>query len=138
MSLQSYTGSSSTSNGNGTARLLMRGASLAHRSRLTKSQRAVIAANIDDGVVDYQPTQTGLAKDLGVSIAMVQRAKRLSALSRQQVMGGKVTVGHFTKSAVSRPVINLFKHDDLALRAIIKRRGVNYVVDIAAAMEAAE
>jgi hypothetical protein len=117
----------------------MRGVSLVHRTRLTKSQRAVIVANIDDGVVGYQPTQSQLAKDLGVSVPMVQRAKRLSPLARQQVMGGKVTVGHFAKPADPRAkVIGLANKDDQMLRAIIARRGVNYVVDVAAAMEAAE
>jgi hypothetical protein len=72
----------------------MRGASLVHR-KLTKSQRAVIVANIDDGLMAHQPSQSELAKLLGVSLPMVQRAKRLSPLARQQVMSGKVTLGHF-------------------------------------------
>jgi hypothetical protein len=74
----------------------MRGASLVHRSKLTKSQRAVIVANIDDGIIAYQPTQTELAKMLGVSLPMVQRAKRLSPLARQQVMKGMLTLGYFS------------------------------------------
>src|SRR5205809_5705270 len=74
-----------TSNGNGTARPPVRGASLVHR-KLTKSQLAVLVANIDDGVYPYQPTQSELAKALGVSVPMVQLAKRLSPLARQHVM----------------------------------------------------
>jgi hypothetical protein len=35
-------------------------------------------------------------------------------------------------------VIDVSRDDDKTLRAIIKRRGVNYVVDVAAAVEAAQ
>jgi hypothetical protein len=83
----------------------MAGRSLAHRSKLTASQRAVIVANIDDSVIPYQPTQAELAKALKVSLPMVHRAKRLSPLARQHVMSGKVTVGHYAKPADPKPVI---------------------------------
>jgi hypothetical protein len=121
MSLQ-FPGSSFTSNEDGAARSLMRGISLVHR-KLTKSQRAVIVANIDDGAVPYQPTQSELAKVLGVSLPMVQAAKRLS-------LSGKVTIGHFAKPRVER--------DYEALRSIIKRRGIDHVIDMAAVIEAAQ
>ena len=46
---------------------------------------------------------------------------------------------HFTKSAKPRAkVIDLANKDDQVLRTIIARRGVNYVVDVAAAVEAAQ
>ena len=122
----------------------MRGVSLAHRTRLTKSQRAVIAADIDDGIRGYQPSQTELAKALNVSTPMVQQAKRLSPLARQAVMGGKATVGHYTRqmAAALKPKtaepVDHAKSDGATLRSIIQRYGVDYVVDMAAAMEAAE
>src|SRR5207248_1894648 len=88
-------------------------------------------------------------------VPMVQLAKRLSPLARQHVMSGKVTVGYYIKLAVPKPVIKtpnpvlkltfdppdpaeLAARDDEALREIIKRRGVNRVLDIAAAVEAAQ
>jgi hypothetical protein len=80
----------------------------------------------------YQPTQSELAKALGVSLPMVQLAKRLSPLARQAVMGGKVKLGHYARPAAKSG------NDDEALLKIIARRGVNHVVDIAAAVEAAQ
>jgi hypothetical protein len=117
---------------------------------LTASQKAVLAADIDDGVVGYQPTMTALAETLDVSVPMVQRAKRLSPLARQHVMSGAVTLGYYaaqmarvtTKkppiTTVELEPVDLEKEDDEILAAIIKRRGVDHVVDIAAAVEAAQ
>ena len=131
-----------SSNGNGAARPVVRGVSLVHRSKLTKSQRAVIVANVDDGIIDYRLTQTELAKNLNVSLPMVQQAKRLSPLARQRVMSGSVTLGYYARHARAlprpAPVIATSMNDDETLLAIIHRCGVNHVVDIAAAVEAAQ
>jgi hypothetical protein len=93
-------------NANGASRSIVQGRSLAHRS-LSASQRAVIVANIRDGTFAYVPTQTELAKAAGVSVQMVQRAKRLSPLARQFVMSGKATLGFFAKPAAPKPVLKM-------------------------------
>ena len=68
---------------------------------------AAIVANIRDGTFAYVPTQTELAKAAGVSVQMVQRAKRLSPLARQFVMSGKATLGFFAKPAAPKPVLKM-------------------------------
>jgi hypothetical protein len=60
-------------------------------------------------------------------------------------MSGEVTIGYYAAQmapAVVKPVItiapvNLEEEDDEILLAIIKRRGVDHVVNVAAAAEAA-
>jgi hypothetical protein len=111
---------------------------MAHRTKLSKSQRAVVAANIDDGIAAYQPTRVELAKIIGVSLPMIQRAKRLSPLARQQVMSGLVKLGFFDRQKMRALPKPAPANDDEALRDIIRRCGVNHVVDIAAAIEAAQ
>jgi hypothetical protein len=59
----------------------------------------VIVADVGDGVVAYQPTQTELAKALNISLPMVQRAKRLSPQARQQVMSGIATLAYYDLQA---------------------------------------
>jgi hypothetical protein len=125
--------------GNGHARpVVERGASLAHRSKLTKSQRAVLGADIFDGVRRYQPTQTDLATLLGISTTMIVSARRLSPAARQQIMTGLATLGHYAGRVPKPAIIKRVAASDDLLRKIIATRGDDHVVDIAAAMEAAE
>jgi hypothetical protein len=87
---------------NGHTRLVVeRGVSLAHRSKLNKSQRAVLGADIFDGLKRYQPTQTDLATLLGVSTTMIVNARRLSPAARQQIMNGLVTLAHYAAQPAS-------------------------------------
>jgi hypothetical protein len=71
---------------NGDARTLrvVRGVSLAHR-RLNAYQRAVIAADILDGRVVYQPTEQELARSLKVSVPYIERARRLTPDQRRHL-----------------------------------------------------
>jgi hypothetical protein len=115
---------------------------VAHRTKLTKSQRAVHAANIGDGVAVFQPTQIELAKAFGVSVPMVQAAKRLSPSARQAVLDGKATLASFANKPSALKSLkmlanNLVANDDETLRAIIKRRGVDHVIDVTATMDVA-
>jgi hypothetical protein len=122
--------------------------SLAHQTKLSKSQRAVIAANIFDGIFAFQPTQVELAKLLGISVPMVDKARRLSPAAREQIAKGKATLATFKtppampKSTTIKSVVidinKSFAVSDDILRKIIAARGVDHVVDVAAAMEAAE
>jgi hypothetical protein len=97
MTLQRHSaGKSSSVNGNGSARFRVeRGVSLAHQTRLTKSQRAVIAANILDGVRLYQPTRVDLVGLLNVSVSMIAQAQCLSPAARDRIANGKATLATF-------------------------------------------
>jgi hypothetical protein len=85
----------STSNGHGSARPVERGVSLAHRTKLTKSQRAVLVADILDGRRVYQPTRVDLATLVDVSVSMIAKAQRLSPAARQSIMKGFATLPSF-------------------------------------------
>ena len=147
MSLRNTNGQS-YSTGNQTARPVARGASLAHQTKLSKSQRAVLAANVYDGLFAYQPSQVELAKMLGISVPMVAKARRLSPAARERITEGKATLATFEappampKSTTIKSVVNdinkSFAVSDDILRKIIAARGVDHVVDVAAAMEAAQ
>jgi len=63
------------------------GASLAHR-QLNKRQRAVLAADMLDGLVTFSPSQTQLANLLGVSIPYINVARKLSAGKRAAILKG--------------------------------------------------
>jgi hypothetical protein len=73
----------SYSNGHGTVSILppttkvITGASLVHR-RLSKTQRAVIAADIIDGSVTFIPTKQQVATACGVSQPYVDAARKLA------------------------------------------------------------
>ena len=125
----------SNGNGNGSASPVpvVRGRSVAQRKKLTASQRAVLAAKVFDGTAAYEPTQTEMARSFGVSVPMIGAAKKLTPLAQQAVLGGKVRIGHFAK-----PKLVDLQKDDSVLRVLIQRHGVNHIVDVAAAMEAAE
>ena len=96
--LQHSNGKSCSPNGNGSARFRVeRGISLAHQTRLSKSQRAVIAADILDGVRLYQPTRVDLVGLLNVSVSMIAQAQCLSPAARDRIANGKATLATFKK-----------------------------------------
>ena len=99
MPLHHTNGGRSYPTNNQTARPVARGVSLAHQTKLSKSQRAVIAADIFDGIRRYQPTQCDLATLLGISTTMIVSARRLSPAARQQIMAGLVTLAHYAVPA---------------------------------------
>jgi hypothetical protein len=66
-----------------------RGASIAHR-KLSAAQRGVIAANILDGLVHYQPTARELSRVLNISAKRIAKAQRLTPGQRWFVAHGYV------------------------------------------------
>jgi hypothetical protein len=132
----------SYANGNGAARpvIVVRGRSLAHRTKLSKQQRAVIAADIFDGAKQYQQTRRELTLLLGVSGAMIDRARRLTAEQRQRVASGLVSLAHFDKSprplALPKPG-NGTAIDDKTLFDVIAAAGIDRVLSIAANVDQA-
>src|SRR5260370_36111093 len=97
MTLQHSTKSSLfNANDNGAARpSVLRGASVAQRKKLTKSQLAVLAADVLDGVRLYQPTRTDTPKLFRVSVTTVDRARRLSPAARAAIMKGAATLSSY-------------------------------------------
>jgi len=96
--------------GNQTARPVTHGVSVSHQ-KLTKSQRAVAAANVLDGISGYQPTQVDMSKAFGVSIPMIAEARRLSPAARERIAKGKATLATFKVMPTTRfepAVENLF------------------------------
>jgi hypothetical protein len=79
-------------NGNGAAipsiTKTITGASLAHR-RLDKRQRAILAADVFDGLVRFTPTQAQLAQAFGVSVPYIELARRLSPEKRAAILDGQ-------------------------------------------------
>jgi hypothetical protein len=107
-----------TPNGNGSARIRVeRGISLAHQTRLSKSQRAVIAADILDGARLYQPTRVDLVGLLNVSVSMIDQAQRLSPAARTRIANGKATLATFKEHPAPTQVLHLFAEMEPALEA---------------------
>jgi hypothetical protein len=87
------------SNDNGAARSsVLRGASVAQRKKLTKSQLAVLGADVLDGVQPYQPTRVDTAKLFRVSVVTLDRARRLSPAARATIMKGAATLSSYEPS----------------------------------------
>jgi hypothetical protein len=90
-------------NGNRAARpVVARGVSLAHQTKLSKSQRAVLAADILDGRRVYQPTRVELATLVGVSAPMIVKAQSLSPAARAMIAKGLATLSNFATPKINR------------------------------------
>jgi hypothetical protein len=129
------------SNGNGAARPagVVSGRSLAHRTKLSKSQRAVIAADIFDDIKRHKPTRRELTMLLGVSGSMIDRARRLSPAARHAIMSGSVTLGYYAQPArpLALPKPGNGPIDDKTLFDVIATAGVDRVLSIAANVDQA-
>jgi hypothetical protein len=78
--------------GNGATTLIsptktIAGRGLAHR-HLDSRQRAVLAADVLDGTVQFDLSQTQLATLLGVSVPYIQAARKLSPSKRTGILHG--------------------------------------------------
>jgi hypothetical protein len=116
-----------------------RGASLAQR-KLTKSQRAAMAADVFDGRTVYQPTRRELSGIFGVSSGYIDRARQLSLEKRQVVVEGRAGLARFNPPA-HRPAMpklgNGTSIDDKMLFDVIAAAGVDRVLGIAANVDQA-
>jgi hypothetical protein len=128
-----------TGNGNGTASpQVERGASLAHR-KSSKPQRAVAAANIYDGLTVYQPTQRELAGIYGVSVSLINRARQLSPERRKAIVQGRIGLPPLPATRLALPAPkHVEKMGEADLVNLVRRIGVNRVLEAAVAVEAAE
>jgi hypothetical protein len=80
-----------TTNGNGSAiapRRVLSGRGLSHR-HLNKRQRAVLAADVVDGIVTVQLSAKQVAQLLAVSVPYLALAQQFSPEKRAAIMSGK-------------------------------------------------
>jgi hypothetical protein len=120
-------------NGSATAaRRVLSGRGLAHR-RLSKRQRAVLGADVVDGVVTIQPTIKQVAQLLGVSVAYIALAQEFTPERRAAIMSGKDSTSFVTLLnpparclALPAPsaVVSWDKANDDALLANVKAAGI--------------
>jgi hypothetical protein len=125
-------------NGGASPPRVERGKSLAHRTRDTKQQRAVRAADIYDGLTVYQPTQAELASIYEVSVALINRARQLAPEQRKRVAQGRARLprpGH--RLALLKPRTN-GASDEQTLFDMIATVGVEKALTIAASVEQAQ
>jgi hypothetical protein len=131
------------SNGAGTAipetPTVITGASLVHR-HLNKRQRAVLAANVVDGLARFVPTNRQVADIFGVSQGYIDAARRLSPDKRKAILSGRDSTsfvdllnGHRQLALPSpQPVI-----DDARLIDVIRAAGIERTLAAAVAVERA-
>jgi hypothetical protein len=129
-------GNGHAANGNGHAGRLKveRGASLAKR-KLSKSQRAVIGADILDGLAVYQPTRRAVAANLGVSSGYVARAQALSPDQRKMVREGRIGLNRIASARRARSGNGAVIIDDIALTEIVRAAGIDRVLTVASTVE---
>jgi hypothetical protein len=133
-------------NGNGGAVFLpptpqvLTGQSLVHR-RLDKRQRAVLAADVSDGLVRFVPSQKQLADILGVSIPYIELARRLSPDKRAAIVQGRDSTSFAELLRPQRqlrlklPTPNCASITNLQLEHVIRAVGVERVLEAAVAVE---
>ena len=122
---------------NASAPRVVRGVSLAHR-KLTLHQKAVVLANILDGLTIYQPSEQDLVRLFGVSAQYIQNARRLTPDQRQVVL--EYTARHPAISARPKPKPkNGNGHlDDSELFRTIANVGIDRALNVAAKVDQAQ
>ena len=123
-------------NGNGSttaSRRVISGRGIAHR-HLNKRQRAVLAADLVDGIVTIQLTIKQAAQLLGVSAAYIALAQQFTPERRAAIMSGKDATSFVTllnpptpRLALPAPssVVNWHQANDDALLANVRAAGIN-------------
>jgi hypothetical protein len=118
------------------------GAGLANR-QLDKRQRAILAADVLDGVVRLDPSQKQLAQIFGVSVPYVMIARKLSPGKRAAILRGWDPTP-FTELmnppprqlSLAGPVIPTMKAiTDIDLQNLIRTVGIERALDAAVAVE---
>jgi hypothetical protein len=130
-----YTKPGAFRNGNGHAtQKVERGAGLALR-KLSKSQRAVRAANVYDGIAIFQPTRRQLAAAFGVSEIYIDRARRLPPEKRHAIAEGRYGLSRLNPTARPKPGNGAAIVDDVTLTAMVRAVGIEKTLSIASAVE---
>jgi hypothetical protein len=111
------------------------GRSLVHR-QLDARQRAVVAADILDGLVRFCPSQTQLASLCGVSVVYIDLARKLTPGKREAILRGSdpqsfAELLHSSRLLVPNCASITNKHLEMMIRAA----GIERVLDIACVVE---
>lgn len=118
----------------------IRGHSLAHR-QLTKQQRAVLAADVIDGLAAFVPSHKEVATLFHVSQPYVDAARKLRPGQRAAILNGRVTpfpslVHPQHQLSLAGPVIpNLKVITDADLENMVRNAGIERVLEAACAVE---
>jgi hypothetical protein len=133
-------------NGNGGAYLIpptpkvLTGQSLVHR-QLDKRQRAILAANIADGLMRFVPSKKQLAGLCNVSIPYIEIARRLSPDRRAAILNGRDSTSFAELLRPPRqlrlklPAPMCASVTNLQLEHVIRTVGVERVLEAAVAVE---
>jgi hypothetical protein len=129
-------------NGNGTIlpptpNKVITGVSLVHR-KLSKTQLAVLAANVTDGLARYVPTNQQIAADFGVSVTYIDIARRLTPEKREAILKGRDTTS-LAELMPRRPALvpapNCASVTNIQLEHVIRVAGIERVLEAACAVE---
>jgi hypothetical protein len=131
-------------NGNGSAvttlpptTKVITGVSLVHR-QLSKAQRAILAADVIDGLARYVPTNQQVAAAFSVSQPYIDVARRLTPGRREAILRGWDTTP-FTELMPRHPTMvtasNGASITNLQLAHVIRAAGVDRTLEVAAVVE---
>jgi hypothetical protein len=119
------------------------GRSLVHR-RLSKVQRAVLAADVIDGLAQYVQTDQQVAAAFGVSGTYVLAARKLSPRERSAILQGYDVVRFAEllrpprQLSLARPTLpDLKVIPDSVLENLVRSVGTDRLLSIACAVESA-
>jgi hypothetical protein len=113
------------------------GASLVHR-QLSKTQRAVFAADVIDGLARYVPTNQQVATAFGVSQTYIDIARKLTPGKREAILRGWDTTSFaelMPRRSAMLPAPNCASITNLQLEHVIRTVGIERVIDAACAVE---
>jgi hypothetical protein len=132
-------------NGNGgngtilspTTNKVITGVSLVHR-KLSKTQVAVLAANVEDGLTRYVQTNAEVAASFGVSQTYIDKARRLTPEQREAILRGWDTRS-LAELMPRRPALvpapNCASLTNLQLEHVIRIVGIERVLEAAVQVE---
>jgi len=127
-------------NGSTTSIPTITGASLAHRN-LTPSQLAVLAAEIADGFIRFEPTLGQIATMLGVSPGYMAQARKLTQLQRESVFKGWRSIGELLECippALPKPVVvDLASLTNMQLENVVRAVGIDRILNAASVVDQA-
>lgn len=131
-------------NGNGKAVTILpptapviSGRSLAHR-RCSKRQLACLAADVIEGLTTINPTQSQVATLFGVSLAYIRIARRFDPGKRAAIVRGWDPTSFANQVKPDRKVLVITDASNASLVDLIRKIGVERVLEAACAAEAAE
>jgi hypothetical protein len=131
-------------NGNGKAVTILpptapaiSGRSLVHR-QLDKRQLACLAADVIEGLTTIDPTQSQVATLFGVSLAYIRVALRLDPGKRAAIVRGWDPTSFANLVKPRRKVLAITDASNASLVDLIRKIGVERVLEAACAAEAAE